>query len=87
MNEQIGRQERCCKQVYEQDVDATLLRKKQSAVSHSNQKLITVSASILKAEFEKLHTLWLADQVFNLVKDQPNADEALKSVSKTIKKK
>jgi hypothetical protein len=33
-----------------------------------------------------LLTLWLTDQVMDVVKDEPLADEALKTVSKNIKK-
>jgi hypothetical protein len=41
-------------------------------------------AEILQADKVELETLWLVDQVLDLVKDQPNADEALKSVTKKI---
>jgi len=33
-----------------------------------------------------LQTLWLADQLYNMVQGEPMADEALKSVTKQIKK-
>lgn len=44
-------------------------------------------AAVLKADKEELITLWLADQVMNVLKDEKMADEALKTVSKNIKKK
>jgi len=34
----------------------------------------------------ELQTLWLADQLMQLVKNEPTADEALKSVTKKLKK-
>jgi len=34
----------------------------------------------------ELQTLWLADQVYNMVQGEPMADEALKSVTKKLKK-
>lgn len=46
---------------------------------------ITILADILKADKEELLTLWLADQLFNVINGEPMADEALKSVSKKIK--
>jgi membrane protease subunit (stomatin/prohibitin family) len=41
---------------------------------------------ILKADKEELQTLWLADQLYNVIEGQPMADETLKSVYKKIKK-
>lgn len=48
---------------------------------------IPLLAEILKADKDELITLWLADQVFDVIKDENMADEALKSVSRKIKKK
>lgn len=47
---------------------------------------IAILADILKADKKELHTLCLTDQVMNAIKDGQLADEALKSVSKKIKK-
>ncbi|MBK6977127.1 MAG: XRE family transcriptional regulator, partial [Cytophagaceae bacterium] len=47
---------------------------------------IPLLAQILKADVEELQTLWLADQLYNMVQGEPMADEALKSVTKQIKK-
>ena len=69
------------------DMDTAQLSKIEKGTRLLKQEQLEPLSKILKAEFTELHTLWLADQVLDLVKDQPNADEALKSVSKTIKKK
>ena len=69
------------------DMDTAQLSKIEKGTRQLKQEQLEPIAKILKAEFTELHTLWLADQVLDLVKDQPNADEALKSVTKTIKSK
>lgn len=50
------------------------------------QEQINVLAGILKADNEELLTLWLSDQLYNVIEGEPMADEALKLVSKKIKK-
>lgn len=69
------------------DMDTAQLSKIEKGTRHLRQEQLTPLAEILKADLDELQTLWLADQVLHLVKDQPNADEALKSVTKQIKKK
>jgi HTH-type transcriptional regulator, competence development regulator len=69
------------------DMDTAQLSKIEKGTRQLKQEQLEPLSKILKADIEELQTLWLADQVMDLVKDQPNADEALKSVSKTIKKK
>ncbi len=54
---------------------------------HLKKEQIPLLAEILKADKDELITLWLADQVFDVIKDESMADEALKSVSRKIKKK
>lgn len=51
------------------------------------KKQIPLLAKILNADKVELETFWLADQLMELVKDEPTADEALKTVSKNIKKR
>ncbi len=69
------------------EMDTAQLSKIEKDTRQLKQEQLEPLAKILQTEFAELHTLWLADQVLDLVKDQPNANEALKSVSKTIKKK
>jgi HTH-type transcriptional regulator, competence development regulator len=68
------------------DMDTAQLSKIEKGTRQLKREQLEPLSKILKAEFTKLHTLWLADQVLDLVKDQPNVGEALKSVSKTIQK-
>jgi len=69
------------------EMDTAQLSKIEKGLRHLKKDQIPILAKVLKADLKELETLWLADQVLDLVKDQPNADEVLKSVSKTIKKK
>ena len=68
------------------DMDTAQLSKIEKGTRQLKQEQLEPLTKILKAELAELQTLWLSDQVLELVKDQPNADEALKSVSKKIKK-
>lgn len=68
------------------DVDTFIISKVERGDRQLKKEHIPLLAQILKADVEELQTLWLADQLMQLVKDEPTADEALKSVSKKIKK-
>ena len=69
------------------DMDTALLSKIEKGTRQLKKEQLSPLAKILKANLNELHTLWLADQLLHLVKDEPNACEALKTVSKTIKNK
>jgi HTH-type transcriptional regulator, competence development regulator len=68
------------------EVDTSIISKMERGERPIKQEQIAILANILKADKEALQTLWLADQLFNVIEGQPMADEALKSVSKKIKK-
>ena len=68
------------------EMDTAQLSKIEKGIRHLKKTQIPLLAEILKADKVELETLWLADQLMQLVKDEPTADEALKSVSKKIKK-
>ncbi|AFD07029.1 helix-turn-helix domain-containing protein [Solitalea canadensis] len=69
------------------DMDTAQLSKIEKGLRPLKKEQIPLLAEILKADKVELETLWLTDQLMQLVKDEPTADEALKSVSKKIKKK
>ena len=69
------------------EMDTAQLSKIEKGLRQLKKEQIPVLAAILKADKSELETLWLADQLLELVKDDPNADKALKEVSKNIKKK
>ena len=68
------------------NMDTALLSKIERGERHLKKEQVSKIADFLKVDKEELLTLWLADQVYNVIKDEPMADEALKSVSKKIKK-
>ena len=69
------------------NMDTAQLSKIEKGLRQLKKDQIPLLAEILKTDKVELETLWLADQLMQLVKDEPTADEALKSVSKKIKKK
>jgi transcriptional regulator with XRE-family HTH domain len=69
------------------DVDTSIISKVERGDRQLKKEQIPILANILKADKDELITLWLADQVFDVIKDEKMADEALKSVSRKIKKK
>jgi HTH-type transcriptional regulator, competence development regulator len=68
-------------------MDTAQLSKIEKGLRQLRKEQIPILANILKADKTELETLWLADQLMDLVKDEPTADRALRTVSKNIKKK
>lgn len=68
------------------EMDTAQLSKIEKGLRQLKREQLPVLAKILNANKTELETLWLADQLMQLVKDEPTADEALKSVSKNLKK-
>jgi len=69
------------------DMDTALLSKIERGERLIKKEQVAQVAAVLKADPEELLTLWLADQVMDVLKDEKLANEALKTVSKNIKKK
>ena len=67
------------------EMDTAQLSKIEKGVRQLKKEQIPLLAQILKADVEELQTLWLADQLYNMVQGEPMADEALKSVLKKLK--
>lgn len=68
------------------EVDTSIISKMERGERPIKKEQIAILAEILKTDKEELQTLWLADQLYNVIEGEPMADEALKSVSKKIKK-
>ncbi len=68
------------------EMDTPLLSKIERGERTAKKEQVGKLAEILKADKEELLTLWLADQVYDVIKGEEVADEALKSVSKKIRK-
>jgi len=68
------------------DVDTSIISKMERGERPIKKEHVATLAEILNADKQELLTLWLADQVMDVIKDEQFADEALKSVTKKIKK-
>jgi hypothetical protein len=68
------------------EMDTARLSKIEKGLRHLKKEQLPILAKILKADKTELETLWLADQLMQLVKDEPTTDEELKSVTKNLKK-
>ncbi|PRQ82699.1 transcriptional regulator [Elizabethkingia anophelis] len=68
------------------EMDTALLSKIENGVKQLKKEQLSILAEVLKADKEELTTLWLADQVENLIEGEPMANKALKTVSNNIKK-
>jgi HTH-type transcriptional regulator, competence development regulator len=68
------------------DVDTSIISKVERGDRQLKKEQIPLLAEILQADKEELLMLWLADQLYNVIEGEPMGDEALKSVSKKIKK-
>ena len=69
------------------DVDTSIISKIERGERPIKKEQILILADILQVDKQELLTLWLADQLYNVIEGEPMADEALKSVSKKIKNK
>jgi transcriptional regulator with XRE-family HTH domain len=69
------------------DVDTSIISKIERGGRPIKKEQIAVLAEILQADKEELLTLWLADQLYNVIKGELMAGEALKSVTKKLEKK
>ena len=69
------------------EIDTALLSKIERGERLIKKEQVAQIAIILKVDVEELLTLWLADQVMDVLKDEKLADEALKKVSKNINAK
>lgn len=68
------------------NIDTALLSKIERGERPLKKEQIISLAKLFKVPTNELKTLWLADQLYNVIEGEPMADEALKSVSKKSKK-
>lgn len=64
------------------EMDTAQLSKIEKGTRQLKKDQIPLLSEFLHADKEELLTLWLADQVMDVLKDEPLADEALKAVTK-----
>ena len=66
------------------EMDAAQLSRIEKGVRQLKREHITAIAGILKGNNDELITLWLADQIYAVVKDEEFANEAMQVVEKII---
>lgn len=66
------------------EIDTGLYSKIERGDRRAKREQVVKLAEILKADQEELLTLWLADQVYVVVKDENNANRVLKVVQENM---
>ena len=66
------------------DMDTAQLSKIEKGLRQIKREQIPVIAGILKTNSDELMTLWLADQIYAVVKDEKLANEAMQVAEKSI---
>lgn len=69
------------------EMDTAQLSKIEKGVRQLKREQIPVLAEILKTSSDELLTLWLADQIYAVVKDEKLANEAMLAAEKNINQK
>lgn len=69
------------------EIDSPQLSKIERGERQAKKELIPQLAKILKTDEKELTTLWLADQMYSVIDGEPLANEAIKQLTKKIKKK
>ena len=66
------------------EMDTAQLSKIEKGIRQLKREQIPIIADILKASSDELMTLWLADQIYAVVKDEKLANEAMQVAEKSI---
>jgi transcriptional regulator with XRE-family HTH domain len=66
------------------DMDSAMLSKIERGERRAKREHIPVLASQLRTNEKELFTIWLADQVYELIKEEENATEILRTVGENI---
>ncbi|HUH73615.1 MAG TPA: helix-turn-helix transcriptional regulator [Chitinophagales bacterium] len=66
------------------EVDGAFISKVENNEKPINRKHLTTLSKFFKVQEEELQTLWLADKIRLMIKDEPNALVALKNIIEGI---
>ena len=67
------------------EVDPSLLSKIERGERTAKKEQVSKFAEILKVSKDELLTLWLADQVYDVIKDEDLAEKAMKAAGNKLK--
>ncbi len=68
------------------EIDTPMLSKIERGERKAKKEQVEQFAKLYKADNKDLLTLWLADQVYDVIEGEALADEALKNVTNKLKK-
>ncbi len=68
----------------ELDMDTAMLSKIERGERRAKREHIPLLATLLQTNEKELFTIWMADQVYNLIKEENNASEILQVAEKEI---
>ena len=66
------------------DMDTAMLSKIERGERRAKREHIPILAKLLHTNEKDLCTIWMADQVYELIKEEDNATEILKAVGENI---
>lgn len=66
------------------DMDTAMLSKIERGERRAKREHIPILASLLKTNEKELFTIWLADQVYDLIKEEDNPTEILKVAEQEV---
>ena len=66
------------------EMDTAQLSKIEKGLRQLKREQIPIFAEILKADVDELLTLWLADQIYDVIKNEKLANEAIHVAEKNI---
>lgn len=67
------------------EIDTPLLSKIERGERTAKKEQVSKFAEILKVSKDELLTLWLADQVYDVIKDEDLAEKAMKAAGNKLK--
>jgi transcriptional regulator with XRE-family HTH domain len=69
------------------EIDTPMFSKIERGERRAKREQVFLLAELLEADVHDLLAVWLADQIYELVKEEEDAKEALQMVLNTVKKK
>lgn len=69
------------------EIDTAMLSKIERGERRAKREHIPLLANLLHSNEKELYTIWLADQVYDIIKEESNPSEILHVVEKEIKLK
>ena len=69
------------------EIDTAMLSKIERGERRAKKEHIPLLANLLHSNERELYTIWLADQVYEIIKEESNPSEILQVVEKELKLK